>query len=419
MEIPDGTLHNLFLGLGALALAVLSLVFSASECAFLSINKLRVRFLRLKKDDKRALLCGSLLEKKEKLLQTLLIGNNIANTALAAIITRLGLAWFGRAGLPFAIAASTVILLLFGEIGPKTIASRYPEPTAFLFSPFISLVVALFSPLTALSSLAARGPSKKKKGESFTEEEIKTFFEIGEEEGVLEKSERAMMHRALAFTDLSARDIMQPRTRIVPVSPDASYRDVLELSERSRLSRFPVVSGGVDNILGILYVKDMLAYKTRPGDFGVKKIMRRPLFIPGTKKLASAQQALRESRQSLAVVVDEYSGTAGLLSIEDIASEIFGAMTDEYGPYPGRAEAVRPLGNGEFLCDASVRLPEASEKTGIPLVSSHYETLGGLVLEQFDSIPRRGDSTRAGNAVLTVEDCTDRRIKTVRIRKTD
>jgi CBS domain containing-hemolysin-like protein len=212
---------------------------------------------------------------------------------------------------------------------------------------------------------------------------------------------------------------MKPRTSIVSVVSAATYREVLELSERTRLSRFPVreSSSGIDNVLGILYVKDMLAFKTHPRDFSVKKIMREPVFIPGTKKLSSAQAALREKKQSLAVVVDEYSGTAGLLSIEDIAAEIFGAMTDEYDANPSRADEIRQIREGEFLCDASVRLTEVAEKTGVALESPFYETLGGFVLEKLDRIPRPGDSVTLPSAALTVVDATDRLVKSIRVKK--
>jgi CBS domain containing-hemolysin-like protein len=420
MGIADSGFHRLIIIICSCALVVLSLIFSASESAFLSINKLRVRFLRIKKDDKRAIRCGKLLEHKEKLLHTLLIGNNIVNILLTALLTSLALDVFGSAGVGLATIAATIVLLLFGEIGPKTIAAHYPEPTAFLFSRFISIMVVLFTPLTALAALASRAFSKNKNQEkkvSFTEEDIKTFIEIGAEEGVLETREKTMMHRVLTFTDLAARDIMESRTTIVAVPINASYRDVLELSERSRLSRFPVCGKDIDDIVGVLYVKDMLLYKTSPAEFSVTTVMRNPLFIPGTKKMSTVQQVLRENRQRLAIIVDEYSGTAGILSIEDIAEEIFGKISDEYS-LPQKQSIVK-IHEGEYLCDASIKLSFAAEKTGIALESKYYETLAGFMLEKLDSIPCLGDSVSLHNAVLTVSDVTEKKIIKVHIKKLD
>ena len=418
MEPPNSDLRRIILIVFLCALVILSLIFSASESAFLSINKLRVRFLRGSKRGSTAALCGKLLENKEKLLQTLLIGNNIVNVLLTAILTSLALELFGSAGIGIATAAAAVILLLFGEIAPKTIATHYPEQTAFLFSRIIALVTLLLTPLTALLAFFSR---KEQEGASFTAEEIKTFIEIGEEEGVLEKREKNMMHKVLSLTEVTARDIMKPRTKIIAITFDSSYRSVLELSQRTRLSRFPVCAcGGIDDIAGVLYVKDMLVYKNEPESFSVQKIMRRPLFIPGTKNIFASQQALRENKQSLAVVIDEYSGTAGILSVEDIAQEIFGKVADEYDA--PQAQSVVETRAGEYLCDAAVRLSALAEKTGVDLESSYYETLAGFMLEKLDSVPLLGDAVQCGGegsaaVLLTVAEVTERKIKKVFLQK--
>jgi CBS domain containing-hemolysin-like protein len=221
-----------------------------------------------------------------------------------------------------------------------------------------------------------------------------------------------------------ARDIMKPRTKIIAITFDASYRGVLELSQRTRLSRFPVCAGGsIDDIDGVLYVKDMLVYKNEPASFSVQKIMRRPLFIPGTKNIFASQQALRENKQSLAIVIDEYSGTAGILSIEDIAQEIFGKIADEYDA--PQAQSVVETSAGEYLCDAAVRLSALAEKTGVALESAYYETLAGFMLEKLDSVPALGDAVQCGGGggegsgavLLTVTEVTERKIKKVLLQK--
>lgn len=403
-----------------LVLILLSMIFSCSESAFLSINKLRVRFLRTKKN-KGAIKVSKLLERKELLLNTILVGNNIVNIAITSLLTSLALQFFGQAGVGLATIFATVLLLIFGEITPKTIGSRYSEPVAFLLSGIISFFMMIFSPLVYIFTLISRGTARlfriklEKNQVSFTEEEIKNFIDVGEEEGVLEKNEKNMMHRVFKFTDLAAKDVMTPRTKIVAIPSTVNYNEILELSMKTKLSRFPVYRKDIDDIIGILYVKDMLFYGVHPSDFSVKEIMRPPLFVVGTKKMSSVQQMMRENKQSLAVVIDEYSGTDGILSTEDIAAEIFGSISDEY------SLSQRPLtiqiSEKETEVDASIRLSELSEKMGILLQSEFYDTLAGFITEKLDKIPQVGDYILENGYKFTVIDGDETHIKRINIYK--
>ena len=244
----------------AVVLIILSLIFSASESAFLSINKLRVRFLRNQKN-KRAVRTWRLLNNKERLINTLLVGNNIVNIAISSILTVIAIDLFGNAGVGIATFVATLLLLIFGEITPKTVATRHPEPIAFFFSGFICVLEVVLNPvvfiLTEFSRIVLKlfGIDTKKKNVSFTEEEIKTFIDVGGEEGILGTSEKTMMRRVFKFTDLEAKDIMIPRKKIISVPLTARYNDIIELSERCSLSRFPVYHKDIDDIVGILYVK--------------------------------------------------------------------------------------------------------------------------------------------------------------------
>ncbi|MBE6345131.1 MAG: HlyC/CorC family transporter, partial [Spirochaetaceae bacterium] len=336
-------------------------------------------------------------------------------------LTSLALQFFGQAGVGLATIFATVLLLIFGEITPKTIGSRYSEPVAFLLSGIISFFMMIFSPLVYIFTLISRGTAllfriKLEKNQvSFTEEEIKNFIDVGEEEGVLEKNEKNMMHRVFKFTDLAAKDVMTPRTKIVAIPSTVNYNEILELSMKTKLSRFPVYRKDIDDIIGILYVKDMLFYGVHPSDFSVKEIMRPPLFVVGTKKMSSVQQMMRENKQSLAVVIDEYSGTDGILSTEDIAAEIFGSISDEY------SLAQRPLtiqiNEKETEVDASIRLSELSEKMGILLQSEFYDTLAGFITEKLDKIPQVGDYILENGYKFTVIDGDETHIKRINIYK--
>jgi CBS domain containing-hemolysin-like protein len=421
-EPPLGPIEGIIILI--LALTLLSVFFSLSESAILSINKLRLRVWRLK-NDKAAIRITKVLEHKDKLLNTFLVGNNIVNITITTLITAGVLALFERhhafegSGVGVAAILTTVYLLFFSEIMPKTMGALYPEQTAFALSGLIVFFVRLLSPLTfvftRISRLAASllGIPLEAPEVSFTEEEIKTFIDIGGEEGVLEESAKQMMHRVFAFTDLAARDIMTPRTKIVSLSLYATYRETLELAQRSRISCFPVCGDGLDNVLGVFYVRDMLALGRNSEAFSIKKTMREPIFIPGSKKMSAVQQILRQKNQSMAVVMDEYSGTGGLLTTEDIASAIFGKISNDYDA-PGRP-LITQINQDELVVDGSCRLKALGEQAGIVLSSANYETLGGFMLEQCDRIPQTGDGVTVNGCTFTVMAVAQNRVQKVHI----
>ncbi len=396
------------------------MIFSASESAFLSVNKLRVRSLKNKKN-RRALRVWKLLSDKEKLINTLLVGNNIVNISLSAILTMIAMDLFGNAGVGIATFITTIILLVFGEISPKTISTHNAEPIAFFFSGFILVLEFVFTPLVWIFTIITRGFLRifkiktNKKDVSFTEEEIKTFIEVGGEQGVLEKNEKNMMRRVFKFSDLEAKDIMIPRKSIKAIPYTMKYNEIVELSERMLLSRFPVYKKDVDDIIGILYVKDLLFYKNRIDEFSMEKVMRPPLFILETKKMSSIQEMLRENRQGMAVVIDEYSGTDGILTSEDIAREIFGPITDEYKPYAKKVEVT--IQNKKFAeVEGLTRISDINEQLGIKLSSRINETLGGYICEVLGRIPVEGNVVQKENYRFIVTKMDDKRVAKILIR---
>lgn len=413
---------NLFLLIpSAIALIIFSMMFSAAESAFLSINKLRVRFLGNKKD-KKALRVFKLLQNRERLINTLLVCNNIVNISLSAIIAFIAVRLFGNAGVGLATFAATMLLLIFGEITPKTIATHHPEPIAFFLSGIILFLEVVLSPLVFLFTGISRFVLRVFKIElkapqlSFTEEEIKTFIDVGSEQGVLEKNEKNMMHRVFKFSDLEAKDIMIPRKNIKTVSLDEKYNSIIELSERFGVSRFPVCRNGIDDIVGILYIKDLLFYKHDIPSFSVKKVMRPPLFILETKKMSSIQQMLRENRQSMAVVIDEYSGTYGVLTSEDIVREIFGPIADEYKTYARHIQdKIKNPASSDI--EGLSRLSEVNEQLNIHLESENCETIGGYICEVLGHIPTEGETIKEDGFAFTVLKMDDKRIAKVHVRE--
>ena len=408
---------------GIFLLIFFSMMFSAAETAFFSINKLRLRFLRDRKHA-GALKAGKLLDNKPRFLNTVLVGNNIVNIGLSVILTSVSLKLFAGRRESLSVSAAsitaTVLLLIFGEIIPKTAAARYPERIAFKLASFITFFSYLFNPLVRFFTLVSAaviklsGIKTDPPRVSFTEEEIKTFIEVGGEEGLINAAGEQMMHRVFTFTDLEARDIMVPRTEIISITQDTGCTEVLELSQKSRLSRFPVLGKDIDDIRGVLYVKDVLLYSGDPASFSVKKIMRPPLFILETKNMTAVQRILYEKKQTIAIVLDEYSGTAGLLTKEDIAEEIFGTINDEYC-FPESQDTVF-INEKEALVSGKTRLIDLSARLGVNLKSNYHETIAGFIMEKLDRIPIAGDSIVFEGRRFTVTSLAGMRIRQVHIQ---
>lgn len=397
------------------------MIFSISESAFLGMNKLRLR-LKRKNKDKRALWAGKLLDKKDHLINTLLVANDLVNIFLSSILTSIALAKFGASGVGYATFAATILLLIFGEITPKNIATRCPDPIAYRLSGFISIIVWLLRPIvfivTGISKFLLRlfGIETSKGKKSYTEEEIKTFFDISSESGIIEEDENRMMTQIFKFSDLEAQDIMVPRTKIRAIPFDASYRDVLELSQRLGFTRFPVYKKSIDDIVGIIYLKDCLKFKKNQGDFSVQNVMRPPIFIPGTKKMSSVQQMLFESRQSMAIVVDEYSGTDGILTLKDISREIFAIPGDN--SLRGKVFDIDSVEDkNDFEINGSVLIRALHQSLHINIASEMNETVGGWFIEQINRMPEAGDSVSFEGYLFTVQKIQAHRIERIRIQK--
>lgn len=406
----------------AIILIVLSSLFSASESAFLSSNKLRVRFLR-EKGDKRAIRTAQLLEDKERLVNTLLVANELANIGLSVIITMIALKMFGKAGVGIATFIVTLLLLIFGEITPKCITTRYPESFAFAVSGIISVLVIIMKPFVTVFTAISRfflhlfHMNTQKENVSFTEDEIKTFIDVGSEEGIVGDGEKKMMNRVFKFNDLAAVDIMIPRRDIVAIPLDIDFDSIVELSQKTLYARFPVYRKDIDDVVGVLYVKDML-FCTSDEDrkkFSVKDIMRPPLFIIGTKKMTSIQQMLRENRQSMAIVIDEYSGTDGLLTNEDIAYEIFGDVEVDGNSEKKRKDAED---SSSIIIDGAERLMDLQDRLHIPFVSKDSETISGFICEKLEHIPIVGEHITNDGYLFTVIAMDGLRIAKIRIENT-
>ncbi len=395
-----------------------SAFFSASETALTSLSRIRLRNMveeKIKNADK----ISRLLDDPNRLLSSILVGNNLVNNGASALTTALAIQVFhGDAGSGATVATAfiTVVILIFGEITPKTIAAQQAEKIALLVINIISVVVFVLRPvvvvLTAATSSLSRllGHNPNEKLPMITEAELKTIVNVSHEEGVLESEERIMINNIFNFGDAKAKDVMTPRTDMVTVSCDVSYEDFVALVNEEGFSRFPVYDEDIDDIVGILYVKDVFFVDKK--EFCAEKYMREPYFTYETKPVAELFSEMRQNHLAVAVVLDEYGGTSGLATMEDIIEEIMGEIADEYDDEQDEIEVIK---EDEYVVDGGTRLEEFNKMVGSRLESDEVDTIAGYVLMILGNFPEGGEILESDGLKFVVEEMDKNRISKLRV----
>lgn len=407
--------------IGILVLLVIgSGFFSASETALTSLSRIRLRNMvdeKVKHADK----IQKLLDNPSKLLSTILVGNNLVNNGASALTTALAIQLFdGNAGSGAGVATAiiTVVILIFGEITPKTIAAQKSEKVALCVVNVIAFCDWLFTPVVAVLNVVtgafARlvGCDAKKDRPTITEAELRTILNVSHEEGVLEKEERTMIDNVFNFGDFKAKDAMTPRTDIMAVSTEATYEEFCAVVREERFSRIPVYEEDLDNIVGVLYVKDVFLGGAE--GFTPKKYMREPFFTYESKSLAELFAQMRADRLAISIVLDEYGGTAGLITMEDLVEEIVGEIEDEFDDEEEDIEIVK---EDEFVVDGSTRLEDFNELVGCLLESEEVDTIAGYILVILGDFPKGGEEIEIENLRVKVESMDKNRIEKLRVYK--
>ena len=382
---------------------LLSAFFSSSEVALISITRAKVRTLvNEKRTGAEAL--ARLKESPNHLLTTILIGNTIVNIAAAAIATAIAITAFGSLGVGIATGAVVIILLVFGEIGPKVYAARASEDFALAVARPVLFLSYIFTPFIWLVDKVSHSlPMYRDQPElSVTEEEIKEWIDVGKEDGTIEQEEQEMLYSVLEFGDTTAREIMTPRVDVILMEDTATFEEAIRIFNETGFSRIPVFHDRIDNITGILNVKDVFsAMVIRRKDSTIKEIMYDPTFVPETKKIDDLLKELQLHRVQIAVVIDEYSSFVGIVTVEDILEEIVGDIQDEFDK---EEPDVQKLSEGVYVVDAQMWVDEINEQLGINLpVDESYETVGGLLLDRLGHIPQHpGEKAEIDNGRLTL-----------------
>ncbi len=400
-------------------LLFLSAFFSSAETSLTTFN--RIRMLTLAEEgNKRAARALKITEDSGKMLSAILIGNNIVNLSASSIATTLALRLFGSVGAGVATGILTVLILIFGEISPKTFATLHAETLAMAYSGIIQMLMNVMTPVifiintmsNAFLRLLRIDPNKNK--DSITEEELRTIVDVSHESGVIESEEHEMIHNVFDFSDALAKEIMTPRIDMTFVQIDSTYREILEIYREDHYTRIPVYQDTTDNVVGILNMKDLLLYEDTE-HFAVQNILREPFFTYEKKNTAELFLEMQNKSINLAIVLDEYGITAGMVTMEDLLEEIVGEIHDEYDA--NEKDPLTRISDTEYLAAGHMNLDDLCGELGISLTSDDYDSIGGYFIGLCDHLPKEGEKITTEDGIcLTVTSVTKNRIGQLHIK---
>lgn len=400
----------------------LSAFFSMSETALTSLSKIRLRNM-IDKKAKNAALIQKTLEDPHKLLTAILIGNNIVNIGASSLATLIAINVCNNLGISSANAVGiatgilTIVILIFGEITPKTFAVQSAEKVAIIVIRPIVFFVYLFTPIVFLLNVITKfllkllGVHSYEKTPIITESELLTMVNVSHEEGVLEVEEREMINNVVDFGNAAAKEIMVPRTDIAAIKVDANYDDLLEIFISEHYSRLPVYDENLDNIVGIISYKDIIAIEDKK-NFKIKDIMREPFFTYEFKPARELFSQMQTKRISMAIVLDEYGGTAGIITLEDLLEEIVGDIADEFDD---ASEEIEIINADEYIVDGTTKIDDFNEAVGTEFESEDFDSIGGYLIGLIGRFPDKDETIEVDNVKFIVEDIDKNRIEKLRV----
>ena len=404
-----------------IGLLVLSALFSLAETAMADVSKIRIRGLA-EAGDKQAQMLMKVFERHGKMINTILICDTAANLAAAILITLLVTTHFGRQYVWAGAVPAAFLVLILGEIAPKTAAALYAEKLSLALAKPVYGLMVLFTPglflvekLSNLVLLLFR-INPKKKPEAITEEDLRTIVEVGHEEGVIESDEKKMIYNVFDFGDSVAKDIMVPRTDMACIDAEATYEEFMEVVREQMYTRYPVYEETTDHVIGIVNIKDVLLAERRQ-EFCIRDYLREPYYTYEYMKTADLMVELRKTQNNIAIVLDEYGATAGLITLEDMLEEIVGEIRDEYDE--DEEDFIRRLGPSEYVVEASMHLDDLNDLLGLSLESEDYDSIGGFMIGMLDHLPEQGEEVTFQNLRLVADQVDGNRIDKVHIYLTE
>lgn len=405
-----------------LVLVLLSAFFSSAETAFSTVNRVRLRTLA-QENNKGAVRVLAILDQYGKMLSAVLIGNNIVNLSASSVATTFAIKMWGSAAVGIMTGVLTFTILIFGEIIPKTWAMQRAESITLIYSGLIRMLMTVLTPLIfivdKLSNWILRFLHISSEGNNFsiTEKELKTYVDVSHEGGVIETEERELIYNVFDFGDTVAKDIMIPRIQMTTVSMDASYQELLSTFQASMFTRIPVFDGDPDHIIGVVNIKDFILVKDKE-KFQIKKILREAYYTYEYKSVSDLLMEIREKSLSIAFVLSEYGATVGMITMEDMIEELVGEIRDEYDA--DEEELIQEMEDGQYLVVGSMKLDDINDALNIELHSEDYDSIGGLIIEKLERLPKDKETILLDNGIsLQADGIQDNRILKVLITLPD
>ena len=399
-------------------LLALSAFFSSSETALTTVNRIRMRSLA-EEGNKRAARVLQVTDDSAKMLSAILIGNNVVNLTASSLATALALRIFGNAGAGIATGILTVLILIFGEISPKTMATLRAEKISLRFCNIIWLLMKVLTPVIfiinhlAMLVLRLMGVKASEGRQAMTESELRTIVDVSHESGVIESEEKEMINNVFDFGDALAKEVMIPRIDMTFAQVDNTYDEILDIFREDRFTRLPVYEETTDDIIGILNIKDLLLCDRE--HFSVRELMREPYFTYEHKHTADLLVEMRNSSINIAIVLDEYGTTAGLLTLEDLIEEIVGEIRDEYDY--DEEDPIQKISDHEYLVEGSMNLADFSDELNLHLESDDYDSIGGYMIGLLDHLPKIRESITTPDGIfLQVRTKNKHRIEKIYVR---
>ncbi|MGN0332521.1 MAG: HlyC/CorC family transporter [Lachnospiraceae bacterium] len=396
-------------------LLILSAFFSSAETALTTVNRIRIRNLA-DEGNKNAKIVLKITDESSKMLSAILIGNNIVNLAAASLTTSLAYS-LGGSMIAVANAILTIAILLFGEITPKTMASIHAEKMSLVYARIIHLFMIIATPVIFLINGLSRcvlillriDPDAK--NNIMTETELRTIVDVSHEDGVIESDEKEMIYNVFDLGDAKAKDVMVPRVHVTFADVDSTYEELIDIFREDKFTRLPVFEETTDNVIGTINMKDLLLFDNKK-EFHVRDILREAYFTYEYKSISELLVEMRQASFNIAIVLDEYGETAGLITLEDLLEEIVGEIHDEYDE--NEEDFIKEISPDEYMIEGSMNLDDLNDRLDLSLESEDYDSLGGFIIERLDRFPEVGDSITTESGIrLVVESLDKNRIETV------
>ena len=398
---------------------------SSSEVAFISLNRIKLRYL-VEKGNKKAAIAQKIRDEHDRLFSAVILSGNLFTVLATSVGTAVSITLLGEdIGIIVSTIVMTILTVIFGELAPKTFAVTHSESISLAMARPIELYIKAISPLVWIFNKLSNalimllGGEIKPAPHLLTEEEMKSMIKLGEEEGAIEKEEKEMLHNIFAFGDKRVTEAMVPRTEIVAVPEEAVIKDVLTLVSEKGYSRYPVIRETVDNITGVLYVKDILrkmSVENVPPETVIRDFVRDAYYIPESKMVTALLDDMQKNKFQIAVVVDEHGGTAGLITLEDIMEEIVGGLQDEFEAIEAEKE-VEVLDERTFVVSGTTGIDEINELVGIEIESEEYHTIGGFLFGLFGHLPKTGEQLRYHGLRFLILEMDGKKIEKIKITK--